>query len=66
MKLKNLENLLNVKDWTDVEGANDIAICEFSYRAKSWQRPRMLKAMRPVKECVKISYLGEKKIVPKY
>jgi len=66
VKLKNLEDLLKAQDWTDVEGANDVAICEFSYRAKSWQRSRMLKAMRSVKEYVEVSYLGEKKTVPVY
>jgi hypothetical protein len=66
VKLKNLEDLLKAQDWTDVEDAKDVAICEFSYRAKSWQRPRMLKAMRSVKEYVEISYLGEKKTIPVY
>jgi len=66
VKLKNLEDLLKAQDWTDVEDAKDVAICEFSYRAKSWQRSRMLKAMRSVKEYVEVSYLGEKKIIPVY
>jgi len=61
VKLKNPEGLLKAQDWTDVEGAKDVAICEFSYRAKSWQRSRVLKAMRSVKEYVEVSYLGEKK-----
>ena len=46
--------------------ATDVAICEFSYRAKSWQRSRTLKAMRSVKEYVEVSYLGEKTMVPVY
>ena len=66
VKLKNLEDLLKAQDWTDVEDAKDVAICEFSYRAQSWQRSRMLKAMRSVKEYVEVSYLGEEKIVPVY
>jgi hypothetical protein len=66
VKLKNLEDLLKAQDWTDVEGVKDVAICEFSYRAKSWQRSRVLKAMRSVKEYVEVSYLGEKKTVPVY
>ena len=66
VKLKNLEDLLKAQDWTDVEDAMDVAICEFSYRAKSWQRSRILKAMRSVKEYVEVSYLGEKKTVPVY
>jgi len=43
-----------------------VDICEFVYRAKSWQRSRTLKAMMSVKEYVEVSYLGEKKIVPVY
>ncbi len=66
VKLKNLEKLLQAQNWTDVEDAIDVAICEFSYRAKSWQRSRMLKAMRSVKEYVEVSYLGEKTMVPVY
>ena len=66
VKLKNLEDLLKAQDWIDVEDTKDVAICEFSYRAKSWQRSRVLKAMRSVKEYVEMSYLGEKKIVPVY
>jgi hypothetical protein len=66
VKLKNLEDLLKAQDWKDVEGAKDVAICKFSYQAKSWQRSRMLKAMRSVKEYVEVSYLGEKKTVPVY
>ncbi len=66
VKLKNLEDLLKAQDWTDVEDAKDVAICEFSYRAKSWKRSRVLKAMRTVKEYVEVSYLGEEKTVPVY
>lgn len=66
MKLKNLESLLKAQDWTDVEDTRDVAICEFSYQAGSWQHPRILKAMRSVKEYVEVSYLGEIKTVPVY
>lgn len=66
VKLKNLEYLLKAQEWTDIEGFKDVAICEFSYRTKSWQRSRTLKAMRSVKEYVEVYYLGEKKIVPVY
>jgi len=42
------------------------SICEFSYTAKGWSKPRMLKAMRSEKEYVQVSYLGQKQIVPVY
>ena len=44
----------------------DVAICESSYTAKGWSKPRMLKAMRSVKEYVQAEYLGQKQIVPVY
>jgi hypothetical protein len=66
VKLKNLIDLLQAQTWIDVEGFRDVAICEFNYRAKSWQRSRVLKAMRSVKEYVEVSYLSEKQIVPVY
>ncbi|HEC43495.1 MAG TPA: IS1380 family transposase [Bacteroides sp.] len=66
VKLKNLDDLLKAQDWTDVEDVRDVAICEFSYQAGSWQRSRILKAMRTVKEYVEVSYLGEKTMVPVY
>ena len=51
--------VIMLQDWIDVEDVKDVAICEFSYQAKSWQHSRVLKAMRSVKEYVEVSYLGE-------
>jgi len=66
VKLKNLEKLLQLQTWLEIKGKKDIAICVFSYTAKGWSKPRMLKAMRSVKEYVQVSYLGQKQIVPVY
>jgi len=66
VKLKNLEKLLQSQTWLEVKGIKDVAICEFSYTAKGWSKPRILKAMRSVKEYVQVEYLGEKQIVPVY
>ena len=66
VKLKNLEKLLQSKTWDPIKEMKDIAICEFTYKAKGWSKPRMLKAMRSVKEYVQVEYLGEKQIVPVY
>ncbi len=66
VKLKNLDDLLKAQDWTDVENAKNVAICEFIYQASSWQRSRILKAMRSVKQYVEVSHLGERKTVPVY
>ena len=66
VKLKNLENLLRSQTWVEIMGKNEIAICEFSYKAKGWEKPRILKAMRSVEEYVHVSYLGQEQIVPVY
>ena len=66
VKLKNLENLLQSKTWNPIKGKEDVAICEFNYKATGWSKPRVLKAMRSVKEYVQVEYLGEKQIVPVY
>lgn len=64
VKLKNLEKLLQSQTWFSIKG--DVAICEFTYKANGWSKPRVLKAMRSVKEYVQAEYLGEKQIVPVY
>jgi hypothetical protein len=66
VKLKNLEKLLQSKTWEPIKGKKDIAICAFTYKATGWSKPRVLKAMRSVKEYVEVEYLGEKSIVPVY
>jgi len=66
VKLKNLEKLLQLQTWLEIKDKKDVAICEFIYTAKGWSKPRMLKAMRSVKEYVQVSYLGQKQIVPVY
>jgi len=66
VKLKNLEKMLKSRTWDPLAGADDIAICEFGYKAKGWGRTRALKAMRSVKEYVKVEYFGKEEIVPVY
>ncbi|HUX55922.1 MAG TPA: IS1380 family transposase [Bacteroidales bacterium] len=66
VKLKNLEELLQLQTWTGVEGKQDVAICEFNYTTKGWSKPRILKAIRTVKEYVKVLYMGQQQIVPVY
>lgn len=66
VKLKNLEKLLQSQTWVPIKGDNDVAICEFTYKANGWSKPRVLKAMRSVKEYVWAEYLGQKQIVPVY
>jgi hypothetical protein len=64
VKLKNLEKILQSQTWIEIMGSKDVAICEFSYRAKGWDKLRVLKAVRTVKEYVLVTYLGQEQIVP--
>lgn len=66
VKLKNLEKLLESQTWIELIGNKDIAICAFSYKANGWDKPRVFKAMRTVKEYVRVTYLGQEEILPVY
>lgn len=66
VKLKNLEEMLQQQTWMPIKGKKDVAIFKFTYKAKGWGKPRVLKAMRSVKEYVQAEYFGEKQIVPVY
>jgi hypothetical protein len=66
VKLKNLEKLLKAQSWIDIEGQKDIAVCEFNYKAQGWKKARTLKAMRSVKEYVKVSFFGKEQLIPVY
>jgi len=66
VKLKNLAVLLKKQEWEVIDTQKDIAICEFGYKAGSWKKSRILKAIRTVKEYVETDFFGESKIVPVY
>jgi len=66
VKLKNLAVLLKKQEWEVIDAQKDIAICEFVYKAGSWEKARILKAIRTVKEYVETDFFGESKTVPVY
>ena len=66
VKLKNLEKLLESQTWIEITGNKDVAICLFTYKAHGWKKPRVLRAMRTVKEYVRVTYLGQEEILPVY
>ena len=66
VKLKNLDKLLQAQTWIELIGNDDVAVCSFSYQAKGWTNPRVLKAMRTVKEYVRVTYFGQEEIIPVY
>lgn len=66
VKLKNLDKLLQAQTWIGLIGNDDVAVCSFSYQAKGWTNPRVLKAMRTVKEYVRVTYFGQEEIIPIY
>ena len=66
VKLKNLEKLLESQTWVELIGNKNVAVCSFSYKANGWKKPRVLRAMRTVKEYVRVTYLGQEEILPVY
>jgi hypothetical protein len=66
VKLKNLEKLLESQAWIELPGNKSVAICSFTYKANGWEKPRVLKAMRTVKEYVRVTYFGQEEILPVY
>ena len=66
VKLKNLVGLLGKQQWEVIDKQKNIAICEFAYKAGTWDKTRILKAIRTVKEYVETDYFGEIKIIPVY
>ncbi len=66
VKLKNPEKLLEAQVWIEIRNNKEVAICSFSYKANGWEKPRVLKAMRTVKEYVRVTYLGREEILPVY
>jgi len=66
VKLKNLVKLLVKQEWEVIDEYKNIAICEFAYKAGTWDKTRILKAIRTVKEYVETDFFGESKIVPVY
>jgi hypothetical protein len=66
VKLKNLKQLLESQTWHPLPGNPDMAICEFGYQAKSWNKKRTLKAIRIVTEWVAADFMGSRQWVPKY
>jgi len=66
VKLKNLKQLLESQTWHPLPDNPDMAICEFQYQGKSWQKKRTLKAIRTVTEWVEADFMGSKQWVPKY
>jgi len=66
VKLKNLVKLLEQQSWEIVDKNNDIATCEFKHKAASWEKARMLKAIRTVKEYIETDFFGIKKLIPVY
>ena len=56
--------LLKKQEWEVIDERKYIAICEFTYKAGSWEGARILKAIRTVKKYVETDFFGESKIVP--
>jgi len=66
VKMKNLKNLLEHQTWITMSDNEEIALCEFSYQAKGWNKARTLKAIRTIDHYEWVEYFGEKVLIPVY
>lgn len=66
VKLKNLKDLLKAQEWQVMKDNPNVAVCEFEYKAKSWQKARKLRAIRTVKRWIETDCLGECLVFPEY
>ena len=66
VKLKNLKSLLESQCWQTLPDNPYIALCEFQYQGKSWQKKRTLKAIRIVTDWIEVDLMGTKQWFPKY
>lgn len=66
VKLKNLVKLMKNQQWEIIDKKKDVAICQFTYKANSWKKERVLKAIRTVKEYVEKDFMGQKEIIAIY
>ena len=66
VKLKNLKKLLESQQWHVLENNPLIAICEFEYKAKIWQKKRTFRAIRTIVKWEEVEFLGTKQLAPVY
>lgn len=66
VKLKNLKKLLENQAWSLLIENKKMAICEFSYQANGWRKPRKLRAIRTIDRYEWTEYFGKSIKVPIY
>ncbi|MCZ6819454.1 MAG: IS1380 family transposase [Calditrichaeota bacterium] len=66
VKMKGLKKLLETQVWTLNATDEGMAWCEFEYKAKSWEKARIFKAIRTLKGYKAAQYFGETEWVPEY
>jgi len=66
VKLKNLKLLLDIQKWISLGCDNNKAICNFSYKANKWNKPRQLLAIRIIKGYQTYEVFGNIEKIPVY
>ena len=66
VKFKGMYELFKKQTWTAMPEHNDIWVCEFSYKGKTWQKARMLKVVKRIKKYVQREEFGKTVLVPIY
>ena len=66
VKFKGLTKFLKKQDWTLLDGHDDIWVCQFDYKAGTWTKSRVLKAVRRIKKYETREEFGKQVFVPVY
>jgi hypothetical protein len=66
VKLRNLKQMLLNQKWIPLPDNPNIAICDFSYQANGWSKPRTLRAIRTITEWIDVDFMGELQTAAKY
>jgi len=66
VKLKNLKDILTKQEWIQSKENPEVSICEFDYKAQSWDKSRKLKAIQTITRYKESYYFGYKQLLPEY
>jgi len=66
VKLKNLNKLLSLQNWSTLACNNHMAVCTFDYCAKGWSKSRKLYGVRVLTGYIDVETFGNIERIPQY
>lgn len=66
VKMKNLDKLLESKEWTSLNNHPGSSTCEFWYKCKDWSKRRRFKAIRTIVRYEEKEFFGKMELTPVY